>query len=110
MKEVALLLGELAENAPLQIDDINPGLLTTKQVIKTHCYVSVELNYFFIRQKWLLVIKLRLIVNIVFKKWDLSWKVKKDSFYLLSQVELLQYGNPSNEDICELNLEQCKWA
>ena len=46
MKEVALLLGELAENAPLQIDDINPGLLTTKQVIKTHCYVSVELNIF----------------------------------------------------------------
>lgn len=32
MKEVALLLGELAENAPLQIGDINPGLLTTKQL------------------------------------------------------------------------------
>jgi len=46
MKEVALLLGELAENAPLQIGDINPGLLTTKQVIKTHFHVSIELNIF----------------------------------------------------------------
>ena len=46
MKEVALLLGELAENAPLQIGDINPGLLTTKQVIKTHFHVSIELNFF----------------------------------------------------------------
>lgn len=46
MKEVALMLGELAENAPLQIGDINPGLLTTKQVIKTHFHVSIELNIF----------------------------------------------------------------
>ena len=36
MKEVALLLGELSENAPLQVDEINDGLLTVKQVIKQH--------------------------------------------------------------------------
>lgn len=40
MKEIALLLGELAENAPLQVGDINPGLLTTKQVIETHFHVA----------------------------------------------------------------------
>lgn len=33
MKEVALLLGELAENAPLQVDNSTHGLLTAKQVI-----------------------------------------------------------------------------
>ncbi|XP_068682323.1 tRNA (32-2'-O)-methyltransferase regulator THADA-like isoform X3 [Montipora foliosa] len=32
MKEVALLLGELSENAPLQVDEINDGLLTVKQL------------------------------------------------------------------------------
>jgi len=34
MKEVALLLGELAENAPIQDCDSKHGLLTPKQVMK----------------------------------------------------------------------------
>lgn len=32
MKEVALLLGELSENAPLQVGNSKHGLLTAKQV------------------------------------------------------------------------------
>ena len=32
MKEVALLLGELAENAPLRVGNIKRGLLTAEQV------------------------------------------------------------------------------
>ena len=35
MKEVALLLGELAENAPLQVGNTKNGLLTATQVILT---------------------------------------------------------------------------
>ena len=34
MKEVALLLGELAENAPIQVCNSKDGLLTPKQVMK----------------------------------------------------------------------------
>lgn len=33
MKEVALLLGELAENAPIQVCDSKHGLLTPEQVM-----------------------------------------------------------------------------
>lgn len=34
MKEVALLLGELAENAPIRVCNSKHGLLTPKQVMK----------------------------------------------------------------------------
>lgn len=41
MKEVALLLGEIADNAPVQVGNSGHGLLTDKQVIKLLCHENI---------------------------------------------------------------------
>lgn len=49
MKEVALLLGELAENAPIQVVNGRHGLITAKQVMFLLCsynYMVLCVNKF----------------------------------------------------------------
>lgn len=41
MKEVALLLGEIAENAPVQVGNSRHGLLTDKQVMQLLCHENI---------------------------------------------------------------------
>lgn len=44
MKEVALLLGELSENAPLQVGNSKRGLLTAKQVMVLYKFSFPVIN------------------------------------------------------------------
>ena len=111
MKEVALLLGELAENAPLQIGDINPGLLTTKQVIKTHFHVSIELNFFFTRQKWRFysryssLVKKRLIL-LAQSESPLMWTSVNDTWNNVCErkSEIIMWSDIWNVSYIELRI------
>lgn len=44
MKEVALLLGELSESAPLQVGNSKHGLLTAKQVMVLYKFSVLVIN------------------------------------------------------------------
>lgn len=44
MKEVALLLGELSQNAPLQVGNSKHGLLTAKQVMVLYKFSLPVIN------------------------------------------------------------------